>query len=184
MLAWIKKDYTLHWRHNGHDSVSNHQPHDCLLNRLLRRRSKKTSKLCVTGLRVGNSPGPVNSPHKWPVTGKMFPFDDVIMTCLLCPRTLFSRFPALLKRNRYSLYMISLIHYTDVENLRFNSYSGNVKPSGKAISKWYSHRLHYVSCMQIASNGQFWNLSCITISQSAIALLDSNTFSLIVTAIS
>ena len=27
--------------------------------------------------------GPVNSPHKWPVTRKMFPFDDVIMmsTC-------------------------------------------------------------------------------------------------------
>ena len=24
--------------------------------------------------------GPVNSPQKWPVTGKMFPFDDVIMT--------------------------------------------------------------------------------------------------------
>ena len=23
--------------------------------------------------------GPVNSPHKWPVTGKMFPFDDVII---------------------------------------------------------------------------------------------------------
>ena len=23
--------------------------------------------------------GPVNSPHKWPVTQKMFPFDDVIM---------------------------------------------------------------------------------------------------------
>ena len=25
--------------------------------------------------------GPVNSPHKWPVTRKMFPFDDVIMQC-------------------------------------------------------------------------------------------------------
>ena len=25
--------------------------------------------------------GPVNSLHKWPVTRKMFPFDDVIMTC-------------------------------------------------------------------------------------------------------
>ena len=25
--------------------------------------------------------GPVNSPHKWPVTRKMFPFDDVIMKC-------------------------------------------------------------------------------------------------------
>ena len=24
---------------------------------------------------------PVNSPHKWPVTRKMFPFDDVIMIC-------------------------------------------------------------------------------------------------------
>ena len=24
---------------------------------------------------------PVNSPHKWPVTRKMFPLDDVIMTC-------------------------------------------------------------------------------------------------------
>ena len=48
---------TLQWRHNGHHSVSNHQPHDCLLNRLFRRRSTKTSKLCVTGLCVGNSPG-------------------------------------------------------------------------------------------------------------------------------
>ena len=71
---------TLWWRHNDHDSVSNHQPHECLLNRLFRRRSKKTSKLRVTGLCVGNSPGPVNSPHKGPVTRKMFPFDDVIMT--------------------------------------------------------------------------------------------------------
>ena len=25
--------------------------------------------------------GPVNSPHKWPVTRKMFPFADVIMVC-------------------------------------------------------------------------------------------------------
>ena len=48
---------TFRWRLNGRDSVSNHQPHDCLLNRLFRRRSKKTSKLRVTSLRVGNSPG-------------------------------------------------------------------------------------------------------------------------------
>ena len=48
---------SLRWRHNERDSVSNHQPHDCLLSRLFRRRSKKTSKLCVTGLCVGNSPG-------------------------------------------------------------------------------------------------------------------------------
>ena len=71
--------YSLHWRHNDHDGVSNHQPHGCLLNRLFGRRSKKTSKLRVTGLCAGNSPGPVNSPHKGPVTRKMFPFHDVIM---------------------------------------------------------------------------------------------------------
>ena len=46
----------LQWRHNGLDSVSNHQPHECLLKRLFRRRSKKTSKLRVTGLCAGNSP--------------------------------------------------------------------------------------------------------------------------------
>ena len=27
--------------------------------------------------------GPVNFPHKWPVTRKMFPFDDVIMCCVV-----------------------------------------------------------------------------------------------------
>ena len=48
---------TLQWRHNERDSVSNHQPHDCLLNRLFRRWSKKTSKLRVTCLCAGNSPG-------------------------------------------------------------------------------------------------------------------------------
>ena len=71
--------FALRWRHNDHDGVSNHQPHGCLLNRLFRRRSKQTSKRRVTGLCVGNSPGPVNSPHKGPVTRKMFAFDDVIM---------------------------------------------------------------------------------------------------------
>ena len=47
----------LQWRRNGRDSVSNHQPHDCLLNRLFRRRSKKTSRLRVTGLCAGTPPG-------------------------------------------------------------------------------------------------------------------------------
>ena len=71
---------TLLWRHNDHGGVSNHQPHSCLLNRLFRRRSKKTPKLRVTGLCAGNLPGPVNSPHKGPVTRKMVPFNDVIMS--------------------------------------------------------------------------------------------------------
>ena len=48
---------SLLWHHNGRDGVSNHQPHDCLLNRLFRSRSKKTSKLRVTGPCAENSPG-------------------------------------------------------------------------------------------------------------------------------
>ena len=69
---------TLEWRHNGRDAVSNHQPHDCLLNRLLRRRRKHQSSAPLAFVR-GIHRGPVNSPHKWPVTRKMFQFDDVIM---------------------------------------------------------------------------------------------------------
>ena len=38
------------------DGVSNHQPHDCLLKRLFRCRSKETSMLRVTGLCAGISP--------------------------------------------------------------------------------------------------------------------------------
>ena len=53
---------SLRWRNNGRDSVSNHQPHDCLLKRLFRRRSKKTSKLRVTGLCTRNSPGTCEFP--------------------------------------------------------------------------------------------------------------------------
>ena len=48
--------YTLQWRHNERDGISNHQRHDCLLNPLFMRRSMKTSKLHVTGLCEGNSP--------------------------------------------------------------------------------------------------------------------------------
>ena len=53
----VNPPVTLQWRHNERDGVSNHQPHGCLLNRLFRRRSKKTSKLRVTDLCAGNSPG-------------------------------------------------------------------------------------------------------------------------------
>ena len=48
---------SLQWRRNGRDGVSNHQPHDCLLNRLFKAQIKETSKLRVTCLCEGNSPG-------------------------------------------------------------------------------------------------------------------------------
>ena len=49
------KPSTLRWCHNGRDVLKNHQPHDCLLNRLFSLRWKKTSKPRVTGLCAGNS---------------------------------------------------------------------------------------------------------------------------------
>ena len=48
---------TLQWCHNGHDNISNHQPHECLLSLLIRYRSKKTSKLHVTGPLCGEFTG-------------------------------------------------------------------------------------------------------------------------------
>ena len=43
-----------------------------------RKHQSSTSLAFVRGIHRG----PVNSPHKWPVTRKMFPFDDVIMLFL------------------------------------------------------------------------------------------------------
>ena len=40
------------------------------------RKHKKSASLAFV---LGIHRGPVNSPHKWPVTRRMFPFDDVIM---------------------------------------------------------------------------------------------------------
>ena len=73
-MNWYSKchEISLHWRHNDHNDVSNHQPHGSLLNCLYRCRSKKTSKLRVTGLCVGKSPGSVNSPQKSQLRGKCF----------------------------------------------------------------------------------------------------------------
>ena len=54
----VEKSYghfALKWRQNERDGVSNHRRLNCLPNRLFRRRSKKTSKLRVTGLCEGNS---------------------------------------------------------------------------------------------------------------------------------
>ena len=71
-LVW---SMPLQWRHNDHDGVSNHQPHGSLLNLLFRRRSKKTSKLRVTGLCAGTGEFPAQRASN----ADFFPFDYVIM---------------------------------------------------------------------------------------------------------
>ena len=55
VLRMTNRYLSLQWRYNDHDSVSNHQPHGCLLNRLFRRRSKKTY---------------IKAPRHWPLCGE------------------------------------------------------------------------------------------------------------------
>ena len=88
---------TLRWRHNGRDSISNHQPHDCFLNRLFSRGSKEISKLCVTGFCAGNSPGTGEFPAQMASNAeKKFPFDDVIMFFWVrCGETILAATPSL-----------------------------------------------------------------------------------------
>ena len=73
----------LRWCHNEHDGVSNHQPYDCLLNRLFRRRRKWTSKFRVTGLCERNSLVNGEIPAQIVSNAEMFPLDDV-MTSPCC----------------------------------------------------------------------------------------------------
>ena len=77
-IRWRVTLTTLQWRQNERHGVSNDRRLVCLLNRFFRRRSKKTSKLRVTGLVRGIHRWPVDSHHKGPVTRKMFPFDAIM----------------------------------------------------------------------------------------------------------
>ena len=68
---------TSHYRHNRRDGVSNHRRLDCLLNCLFRSRSKKTSKLRVTGLCEGNSPVTGEFPVQRASNAKTFPCNEM-----------------------------------------------------------------------------------------------------------
>ena len=69
----------LQWRHNECDGVSNHQPRDFYSTVYSDTDQRKHQSSASLAFVWGIHRGPVNSPHKWPVTRKMIPFDDVIM---------------------------------------------------------------------------------------------------------
>ena len=87
-LARLGSKKTLRWRHNDHAGVSNHQPHGCLSIVYSgvdqRKHQSSTSLAFVRGIHRDRW---INSPHKGPVTRKMFPFDDVIMVRKITPGT-------------------------------------------------------------------------------------------------
>ena len=80
MVTRSGRRFLLQWRNNEPDGVWSHQPHDCLLKRsfkaFIQRKHQSSASLAFVW---GIHRWPVNSPHEWPVTRKMFPFDDVIL---------------------------------------------------------------------------------------------------------
>ena len=75
---------SLQWRHNERGGVSNHQPHDCLLNIYWGADQRKYQSSASLPFLKEIHRRPVNSPHKGTVTRKMFPFDDVIVSISNC----------------------------------------------------------------------------------------------------
>ena len=73
MCMWVWGDNSLRWRHDERNGVSNHQPSDCLLNRLFKAPISSASLAFLREIHRW----PMNSPHKGPVTRRMFPFDDI-----------------------------------------------------------------------------------------------------------
>ena len=71
--------------------------------------------------------GPVNSPHKWPVTRKMFPFDDVIMI--------------MMTYIRYS----ATYSFPEDTNMPISFRLFGDKPLHEPVLK-YCHFHHYIAC--------------------------------------
>ena len=125
--------FSLQWRHNGPDGVSNHWLLDCLLSRLFRRRSKKTSKLCVTGLCEGNSPvtgefpslmaSTTRVPTRWPI---FFPENSLIFFWFLKFPEELGKFPE-----------ISLIFHGKAISLSFPECVGTLNT--ETVSIWWRH---------------------------------------------
>ena len=72
---------TLQCRYNECDGVSNHQPRDCLLSIYWGQDQRKHQSSASLAFVRGIHRWPVNSPHKRPVSRKIFPIDDVIVSC-------------------------------------------------------------------------------------------------------
>ena len=71
---------TLQWRHNGaiaFQITSLTIVYSIVYSDADQRKHQSCASLAFVR---GIHRGPMNSPHKWPVTRKLFPFDDVIMT--------------------------------------------------------------------------------------------------------
>ena len=93
-----------------------------------RKNQSSSSLALVRGIHMG----PMNSPHKWPVTRKMFPFDYIIMSCGCFAKLNYCRF---LSANHYyiafdyfsisrlTVYITTFNHYACYTHQTFKSLS-------------------------------------------------------------
>ena len=77
----------LQWRHNERDGVSNHPRIDVRSTVCSGADQRKYQNSAPLAFVRGIHWWPVDSPHKGPVTWKMFPFDDVIMHYIVISKT-------------------------------------------------------------------------------------------------
>ena len=81
-----KVNFSLQWRHNEHDAsqiTSLTIVYSTVYPDADQRKYQSSASLAFVWV---IHRWPVNSPHKWPVTRKMFPFDDVIMVTNSAPK--------------------------------------------------------------------------------------------------
>ena len=98
----------LHWRHNERDGVSNHQPDDCLLNRLFKAQIKENIK----------------APRHWPLWGE-FTGDRWISQAEGC------EFNTIIYQNKISQAHVSRLMVVKCQYL-------NQKAMSQTVSvKWY-----------------------------------------------
>ena len=89
IICWPKRNWVtymgqvLRWRHNGRDGVTSLTiVYSTVYTSAAPRKHESSASLAFVR---GIHRWPVNSPHKGPVTRKMSPIDDVIMTKLEIP---------------------------------------------------------------------------------------------------
>ena len=95
---------------------------------------------CVTGFVRGIHRLPVDSPHKRPVTRKMFPFDDVIMVLFCFALIISFRFVGL-----ESTYITKLLQYLGVWYILYPLCNSSSCFISDRIQQWCRNRKHFVN---------------------------------------
>ena len=113
LLGCSYKCTLLQW-HNERDSVSNHQPYDCLLTHLFKAQIKETSKLRVTGLCAGNSPltgeFPAQRASNVENVSIWWRHHDYLCFVVLCCNGIFYQYPLGLFYGYWSYLCLTTIH--------------------------------------------------------------------------